>query len=163
MIEPVAFISQNKKGDINFADLIERFSSKESPDTMKKAVFFNILDMKIDQGEFHYRERSVPINYFVKDMIFESEGMKWDVDTFNAKFSFKSGLGAGDVKGNFTLNLKNLNYSIATVVNKFDLKFIEQYFKDISNFGNFSANFDADVKAKGNLNDAENIIWMSTI
>ena len=138
--------------------MIERFSSKESPDTMKKAVFFNILDMKIDQGEFHYRERSVPINYFVKDMIFESEGMKWDVDTFNAKFSFKSGLSAGDVKGNFTLNLKNLNYSIATVVNKFDLKFIEQYFKDISNFGNFSANFDADVKAKGNLNDAENII-----
>ena len=158
LIEPVVFISQNKKGDINFADLIERFSSKGAPDTMKKAVFFNILDMKIDQGEFHYRERSVPINYFVKDMIFESEGMKWDVDTFNAKFSFKSGLGAGDVKGNFTLNLKNLNYSIATVVNKFDLKFIEQYFKDISNFGNFSANFDADVKAKGNLNDAENII-----
>ncbi len=163
LVEPVVSISQNKKGDINFVDLIERFSSKKSPGSMKKAVYFNILNMKIDEGEFHYREKSVPINYFIKDLVFESEGMKWDVDTLNAQFSFKSGLGAGDVKGNFTLNLKTLNYSIATVVNKFDLKFIEQYFKDISNFGNFSANFDADVKAKGNLNDAENIVAVGSL
>lgn len=163
LTEPLAYISQNNRGDLNFADLIKRFSSKNKSDTIKKAVYFNILNMKIDKGEFHYREKSIPFKYFVKDMIFESEGMKWDVDTLNAKFSFKSGLGSGNVKGEFTLNLKTLNYSINTIVNQFDLKFLEQYLKDISNFGNFSGKFDADVKAKGNLRDAENIVGIGSL
>ena len=41
--------------------------------------------------------------------------------------------------------------------NKFDLKFIEQYLKDLVNYGNFSANLDADIKATGNFNDQENL------
>ena len=46
---------------------------------------------------------------------------------------------------------------LATVIHKFDLQILEQYLKDISSFGTFSANFDADIKAMGNLNEAERV------
>ncbi len=155
--KPIGIISQNTKKDLNFADLIERFSAKKSADTLKKAIEFHIYNMKIKEGELHYREKSIPINYFVKQFNFESEGMRWDVDTFNAKFSFVSGIGKGDINGNFTLNLKNKNYRLATVIHKFDLQILEQYLKDISSFGTFSANLDADIKAMGNLKEAEHV------
>ena len=57
----------------------------------------------------------------IKKVNFESTGMRWNVDTIAAKFSFLPGIGTGDVKGDFTINLKNLDYSFAVLVNKFDL------------------------------------------
>ena len=65
------------------------------------------------------------------------------------------GTGSGDIKGDFTINLKNKDYRLAIVAHKFDLNIIEQYLKDLTNYGSFSANIDADIRSKGNFNDVE--------
>ncbi|MBC7861812.1 MAG: DUF748 domain-containing protein, partial [Bacteroidia bacterium] len=72
-------------------------------------------------------------------------------------FSFTNDLAGGDLKGNITINTKNLNYRLATEVNKFDLNFINQYLKELSNYGKFRATLDANVKASGNFKDAQNL------
>ena len=64
-------------------------------------------------------------------------------------------MGSGDIKGEITFNLKTYDYRIALVTHKFDLNIIEQYLKGLMSYGSFSANIDADIKAKGNLNDQE--------
>jgi hypothetical protein len=153
---PVGIINQNKQ-NFNFSDLIELFTPKEPRDTTKPPLKFNLLDIKIKQGIFHYYEKNIPVNYFVKDVNIESTGMWWNRDTLDAKFSFLQGVGAGDIKGNTTINLKNLDYRVAVEVEKFDLNIIEQYLKDLTNHGTFSANIDANIKAAGNFNNQENL------
>jgi len=156
LYHPKGTIIQNKK-DFNFNDLIKKISIKENPDTTKVQVHFSILSIKINDGEFYYREQLIPINYFIKKVNIESSGKRWDTDTINARFSLLSGIGSGDIKGDFTINLKNSDYRIAFVTHKFDLNIIEQYLKDLTNHGSFSANIDANIKAKGNLNDQEDL------
>ena len=153
---PRGIIIQEKK-DFNFNDLVDKFSSKENSDTTKEPLHFNILSVKINDGEFQYREKLIPINYFIRKVNFESTGKRWDADTIAAKISFLPGAGSGDVSGNFTINLKNKNYRFAVVAHKFDLNIIGQYLKELTNYGSFSANIDVDMKAKGNLNDEEDI------
>lgn len=153
---PRGIIIQNKK-DFNYSDLIERFTSKDSSTNNQAPVHFNILKIKIIDGEFYYREKLIPINYSIKKVNFESTGKRWDEDTISAQFSFISGIGSGDMKGNFTINLKNKDYRVAVVVHKFDLNIIGQYLKDLTNYGSFYANIDADMKAKGNINDQEDV------
>ncbi|MCX6253615.1 MAG: DUF748 domain-containing protein [Bacteroidia bacterium] len=153
---PRGTIIQDKK-DFNFNDLVKQFASKEYPGMIKAPVHFNILSVKIIDGEFYYREQLIPINYFIKKVNIESTGKRWDTDTITAQFSFLPGIGNGDMKGDFTINLKNMDYCLAFVAHKFDLNIIEQYLKELTNYGSFSANFDADIKAKGNLNDKENL------
>ena len=83
--------------------------------------------------------------------------MRWDNDTIATKFSFLPGVGSGDIKGDLAINIKTLDYRFAAVVHKFDLQIIGQYLKELANYGHFTANMDADIKAIGNLNDQENI------
>jgi hypothetical protein len=156
LTHPHGTIIQNNK-DFNFDDLIDRFSSKENSDSSISNVHFNILKIKIIDGEFYYREQLIPINYFIKKVNFISDGKMWDADTISTKFSFLPGTGSGEIKGEFTLNLKNLDYRIAFITHKFDLSIIDQYLKDLTNKGTFSAYLDANIKAKGNLNDQENL------
>ena len=151
---PYGIIIQNKK-DLNINDLVEKFSSNENSDTTRTKLRFNILNIKINEGEFHYSEQLIPINYFIKKVNIESKGKHWDEDTISTKFSFLPGSGSGNIKGDFTINLKNKDYRLAIVTHKFDLNIIEQYLKDLTNYGSFSANIDADIKSKGNLNDAQ--------
>ena len=66
-------------------------------------------------------------------------------------------MGSGDIKGNLTVNLKSIDYRVAILAHKFDLNIIEQYLKDLTNYGSFSANIDANIKSKGNINDQENV------
>ena len=54
------------------------------------------------------------------------------------KFSFLSGPGTGSAKGNITINFKTLDYRLAAIVHKYDLKFIEQYLKDLIQLRNIS-------------------------
>ncbi|MBC7862642.1 MAG: DUF748 domain-containing protein, partial [Bacteroidia bacterium] len=84
-----------------------------------------------------------------------STGIKWNSDTIAAKFSLLSGCGPGEMAGDFTINTKNLDYRIASVIHKLDLGFINQYLDDFSNFGHFSAVLNADIKSTGNFKDAE--------
>ena len=153
---PRGTIIQNKK-NFNFDDLVGKFSSKGNHDTTKAAVHLNILNVKIYDGELCYREQLIPINYFIRKIDLESSGKRWDSDTVNVKFSFLPGVGSGDMKGNLTVNLKSLEYRTSILAQKFDLGIIDQYLRDLTNFGSFSANIDANIKAKGNINDQEKI------
>jgi hypothetical protein len=153
---PRGTIIQNEK-NFNFNDLVDKFSSKGNHDTTKAKVHLNILSVKIRDGEFYYREQLIPINYFIRNLTIESNGKRWDVDTINVKFSFLPGVGSGDMKGNLTVNLKSFDYRVAILAHKFDLGIIEQYLRGLTNFGSFSASIDANIKAKGNIDDQENI------
>ncbi|MBC7384063.1 MAG: DUF748 domain-containing protein [Bacteroidia bacterium] len=155
---PKVIISQNKKV-MNFDDIIKKFAkdTTELPDTNKAPVHFKLEKITLAEGEFHYLEKSIPVNYFIKNVNIENKGLQWDSDTTTTKFSFISGMGSGDVKGIITINTKNMDYSMASVVHNFDLKIIEQYLKAITNYGTFRAHLDADIKAKGNFKDQENI------
>ncbi|MCX6353130.1 MAG: DUF748 domain-containing protein, partial [Bacteroidetes bacterium] len=153
--QPWGIVVQSKKV-FNFNDLIEKFTpKKDAPPSAP--LHFNILDVSIIDGEFHYLEKVTPVNYFIKKVNFESSGKRWDADTIAAKFSFLPGIGKGDIKGNFTINLNTLRYRFATVVRKFDLSIIQQYMNDIANYGSFSANLDADLKATGNFKNEEDV------
>ena len=153
---PVIWIIQNKK-KINFDDLIKKFTQKEKLSDTTEEHHYNILKIKINNGEFHYVEKSIPVNYFIKNVNIESPGKWWNVDTVALKFSFISGPSTGEVEGNGSINLKNLNYRMAIVAKKYDLDIIQQYLLDLSNYGSFTANLDADIKATGNIADKENL------
>jgi hypothetical protein len=157
---PKVFIVQNLT-TFNFDDLIEKFSS--TSDTTTPPVHFNLLEVKINEGEFHYTEATIPVHYFIKEMHFESPGMRWDSDTIVGSFSFLSGIGKGDMKGAFKINIEKMDYGFSATAHQFDLSIIEQYLKDMSNYGSLKANFDADVKAGGNFKDGSDINLSGTV
>ncbi len=154
--KPVGYLIEDKKR-FNFSDIIEKFSPDKIQDSLKLPVHFNVLNLAIHDGEFHFSEPATPINYFIRKVNFESLGRNWDVDTMNGKLSFLPGTGTGDVRIDFTLNLKTLDYSVATVAHKLDMNLIEQYLKDLMSYGSLSANIDLDLKAKGNLTNTQTI------
>jgi len=159
---PFGIIIQNKK-ILNFNDLIEKFSSKDKYNTSKATVHFNILNIKIIDGEFYYHEIVTPINYFIKKVNIESAGKLWNAETISAQFYFLSGIGSGNMKGDITINLKNNDYRLAVIASKFDLNIIGQYLKDLTNYGSLSANLDADLKSIGSFNDIEAVTFSGSL
>jgi hypothetical protein len=146
------------KNDFNFNDLRRKNSSKVSSAKIKKPFHFYIHDIEIEEGHFYYIDEVIPVNFSIKNVDIESkDGWCWDQDSISAKVSFLSEIGTGGMKGNYGMNLKTLFYSLEIEVNTFDLNVVEQYMKKISNYGSFSANFDADIKADGCFKEAENI------
>jgi hypothetical protein len=147
------------RNTFNFTDMIDKFSSKdEDKDATqsKEPVHFSLTHIKIKDGVFHYNDRSVPVNYFVKKLNVESEGgYQWNVDTMNIRYAFVAGIGSGEMKGNFVINLKDLGYEMTSQVKKYDLNIIEQYMKDFSNYGTMRAFLDADIAASGSFKDAK--------
>lgn len=153
--QPKGIIIQNKKV-LNFSDLIKLFTPKK-PRTTPAPVHFTVLNIKIENGEFWYREEVTPVTIFIKKVNLESNGKLWNADTMAIKYSFLSGTGTGSAEGNFTINFRNLDYRLTAIIQKLDLKFLEQYLKDLVNYGNFSAVLDADIKATGNFKDRDNL------
>jgi len=145
--------------NLNFDDLIVRFSNKVDSVKAVSAVHFNMLNIKIVDGEFYYRERVTPVNYFITKVNIESAGLYWETDTIAAKFSFVSGIGGGGMNGRFNINTKNLDFRLAVKAQKFDLNLMEQYLKELTNFGYFTGNIDADLKVKGSFKTAENVTF----
>lgn len=145
--------------DLNFNDLIQKFTPKVDSIRALAPVHFSINSIKITDGVFYYRERVTPINYFITGLNIESTGIHWDADTIAATYSFLSGIGSGGMKGNFTVNTKSLDYRLAVVAQKFDLEIMEQYLRELTNFGYFSGNIDADLKVKGSFKTAENVTF----
>lgn len=154
--KPHGLIAQNKK-NLNFNDLIVKFTAQDTLDSLRAPLHLNILNVKVNNGEFHYCDERIPINYFIKNVNFESTGKRWNVDTIATKFSFSSGIGTGDAKGDFTFNTKTDDYHFAAVINKFDLQIIEQYLQDLTNYGSFTANLDADIRSSGNFSNREKV------
>ena len=156
---PVIKVIRDKKR-LNFDDIIEKFSSTDSaaPAKKKTETRVNLGEMKIIDGEFHYTDKEIPVNYFIKDANFETPGKQWDQDTMVFKYSFSSGPSKGSMKGVFQANFKTSDYLLADRIVSFDLKPMEQYVKDLSNYGTIRATLDADLLAKGNFHNAENIV-----
>jgi hypothetical protein len=152
---PHGFVIQNKS-DFNFDDLVEKFSGDSN--AVREPVHFNIVNIEVKNGEFYYVDQVTPVYYFIKNVNIQSTGIFWDIDTIAATFSFSSGTSAGDVKGAFDIDISNLNYHFEVLADKYDLDFIGQYLKDLTNYGIFSANLDATVKIAGNFHDRQNII-----
>lgn len=153
---PVIRIIQNNK-KLNFDDIIIKFTPKEKQRDTTRRLHLNILNMRIQNGEIHYVEKSIPVNYFIRNLNIESPGRWWNVDKIALKFSFLSGPSTGEISGNGFINVRNLNYRLDVVAKKYDLGIIQQYLKDLANFGSFSANLDASLKSTGNIKDTENV------
>ena len=117
---PYAIIIQTHK-ELNWNDLVKRFSSERKPNEVKRPVMFSIIHININNGQLHYRETLTPINIFIKKLDIESSGIRWNSDTISATCGFLSGVGTGDVKGDFCINTKNLDYRIDAIFNKLDL------------------------------------------
>ena len=152
---PKGMVIQDNKV-LNFTDIIKLFTPVK-PRTTPATVHFSILSIHITGGEFHYLEKQIPINYCIKNVNIESTGKRWNSDTIAARFSLVPGQGSGDLSGSFTINFATIDYRYAVVAHKFDLNIIQQYLKDLTNNGSFSANLDADMKATGNFKDEETL------
>ncbi len=152
--KPVGYIIQNRR-ELNFSDLILRFRRKHKPDPSipHNPVHFNILNIRVTDGEFHYIAQTVPINYYVKHVNIESTGKWWNVDSMIIKFSLQSGPGTGDIKGNGAIDFDSSRYTLAATISNFDLQLMEQYLHDLSNYGHMAAILDAKIKGTGSFKD----------
>lgn len=157
-----ANITQERK-IYNFTDLVKKFASEDTSVPAKASTPKNFPGIKVYNGEITYREKLIPVNVSIKNLIFESAERPINVDTFISKFSFISGEGSGTFKGAFNLNVKNKDYSLAAQINKLDLQVIQQYLKALTYYGKFRATFDADIKAKGNFSNGEKIVATGTL
>jgi hypothetical protein len=154
--QPWGKIVQRKK-KLNFDDIIRKFTG--DPDKPSRSRWHcTLLTTRIVDGEFHYIEKIIPINYSIKHLTIEGPGKTPDVDTISAKFYFQEGKGKGDVKGDFTINQKTADYRLAVVVNDFDLEIIRQYIWELINYGMFRARLDADVHARGNFKSQDSLV-----
>lgn len=160
--QPRFSIVQEKK-ILNFSDLIEKFTPKGPRDTTKAPVQFNVLDINLKEGKVYFRDKLIPINYFVQNVNIHSPGIRWNSDTIATEFSFESGMGSGRMQGDFAINTSNKDYKMSVVVTKFDLNIIEQYLKDLTNYGTFSAFLDADLKSSGTFEKVENVTTSGSI
>ncbi len=156
LIQPRGAIIQNKTY-LNINDLIAKFSGIDTTKKVRDPVHLNILNIEIKEGEFYYTDQVIPVNFFIKHVNLKSSGKRWDVDTICSEYSFSQGDGKGEMEGDFTINLDNKDYRLAVKINDFDLNIVEQYLRDLTNFGSFSALLNADIKADGNLNLVTNI------
>ncbi|MEJ0055000.1 MAG: DUF748 domain-containing protein [Bacteroidota bacterium] len=145
-----------KKDTLNFDDIIQKFTPDKS-DTTPSPWHVTLLGTKVIDGEFHYYEQVIPINYFIRKVNIEGPGKTRDVDTLFAKFYFEEGKGNGSMKGDFTINMKNDDYRFGVAVDDFDLEIIRQYIWELINYGMFRARLDATIKATGNFNSQDSI------
>ena len=115
-----------RKDTLNFDDIIRIFTPDriKTPDSKWNVI---LLDTKVVDGEFHYIEKIIPINYFIRHVNIEGLGRELNGDSLTAKFSFQDGKSNGLMKGDFMINVSNLDYRLAVDVNDYDLEVIRQY------------------------------------
>ena len=156
--QPRAIVVQAEHS-FNFSDFATTFSSKDSSGaTPKKPFHFNFLNVKINKGHFFYVDQVIPVYYSIKDVdIYSKDGWRWDNDVIAAKVAFLTEKGTGGMKADYSINVKKLDFTLDVIVNNFDVKVLEQYLKEIANYGTFNANLDANLKTNGNYKDPENI------
>ena len=150
LTEPWGRCIQNHRR-FNFNDIIVRFSPKDTIKSTGPPVHFNILNIKVVNGEFHYEELSIPVSYYIKNVNIECPGKRWDNDTMNFHVALQSGPTSGKLDATLNLDVRSLDYSINAKIDKYQLKFLDQYLRDIANYGTFTANLDADLQSQGNF------------
>lgn len=158
--KPVLKIIQYKT-EFNFTDILTKFTTSEDSvevaDTTKEELHFNLLNIKVKDGTIVFSEGEIPIDYSLVKINIESEGMRWDSDSINSRFSFSSGKGTGNIKGELDVNMGTMNYKLASLIENFDLEILAQYMEDLANYGNFKAILDADILSIGNFNNADSV------
>lgn len=152
---PRGVITRTNK-HVNLDDLILRFGH-DSTDTKSTPSQVNILNIKINHGEFYYREKAIPINYLVRDLQMSSSGFRWNSDSIASDFSFFSPDQKGKARGNFTINTRTKDYRLFASVQRFNMEIIRQYLWELINFGYFAAQLNAVVHVKGNFKTPEDI------
>src|SRR6185312_13117796 len=157
--KPTGIAIQETRNAFNFTDIINHFASSDTSNLSKpnSPTRFSILNIKIIDGTFYLRDTLIGVNYFIKHFNFESSGIRWNTDTLPGKFSFSPGIGPGNIAGKFNINTHNLDYLFDFTIANLNLAIIEQYLKDMTNYGTFSAYLNARLKATCNFKDAENI------
>ena len=151
----------NDHKTMNFDNIIEKFSSKDSgqePVKNKAPLHVNLGPLKITNGEIHYWDKQIPVVYYITKGNFETPGKSWNVDTMKFTYSFASGPSKGSMQGQFDVNFKTSDYRLTDRIVAFDLKPMEQYVKDLANYGTLRAVLDADLSATGNFHNSEDII-----
>jgi len=156
--KPYGIVVIKDKHNFNFSDIVEKFKSPTHVSRpVSSPVHVSILNVSITNGTFYLRDTMVGINYFIKNFNFKSPGMNFDDGDFKSDVSFDPGIGPGHIKGKYEMNVRTLDYNYSLNIQKLNLAIIEQYLKSIANYGTFSASLDADLKAKGNYKDAEDV------
>ena len=145
-----------RKDTLNFDDIIRIFTPDEvkTPNSKWNVI---LLDTKVIDGEFHYIEKIIPINYFIRHVNVEGLGREQNGDSLTAIFSFQEGKSNGVMKGDFMINVSNLDYRLVVDVNDFDLEVIRQYIWELINYGMFRARLDANIHATGNFNSQDSV------
>lgn len=154
--KPIGKLSQSGT-NFNFDDLIVKFAGDSSQKKSKEPTKFNLLNIEIEDGEFHYIEDQTPINYFIKKVNIKSTGLRYDADSIPIDFSLFSGPSSGKISGNIAIQLQNKGYALQIKVDSFDLDIINQYLKDLTNYGSFAARLDAELETTGNFATADSI------
>ncbi|HEY1039255.1 MAG TPA: DUF748 domain-containing protein [Bacteroidia bacterium] len=155
--QPNWFIRQKgNKRDLNFKDLIERFSADPNS-TKSSKTHFIIQKLKINKGVFFYTENITPVSYYVREVDIESSPIGWKADTIIFNYSFLSGAESGSMQGSFSINVNNLKYRLSSKVNRYSMQILEQYLKSMSNNGRFAASLYADIIATGSLKHARDL------
>ncbi|HUM50318.1 MAG TPA: DUF748 domain-containing protein, partial [Chitinophagales bacterium] len=131
---PIFNIVQQRQR-FNFNDIIAKFTPKEKKLVKDARTKLNILDIEIIEGRVNYKELVIPVTYFLKNINIESTGMWWNRDTMAVKFNLKNGPSTGDIKGKTTINLTKKRYRLDLGIQNFDLQFMEQYIRDLANYG----------------------------
>ena len=151
--KPWGRIIQDSSGRVNFQDIIDHYRRKDTTARTGEPTHFNILNCAINDGEFHYDERSIPVTYFIKNVYIKSPGKWWNLDTMSYQVALLSGPTSGAIKGSFLVNFKELTYGLKATVDSFDLKPLDQYMRELSNYGNFGGWVDAKVEGEGKFRD----------
>ncbi len=154
--KPYVYVIDREK-DFNFSDLIEKFQPDSTKVKSLEVVRFNLLNIDIVDGQFHYNEVETPVDYYIKNLNVNSDGLRYDVDTMPIQFSFSSGIGTGEVAGEICINMRNQDYRMMVKIDTFNLEVINQYLKDLTNYGMLAAILDADVKSTGNFKSVDSI------
>lgn len=152
---PVGQLVQRHKR-LNISDIIRMFSS-DGQGAGRSRWQVILLSTKVVDGEFHYLEKIIPINYFIKKVTIESSEIKTNMDTLAASFYFEEGKSRGTMKGNIVINTKNLDYKLTLLVHDFDLEIARQYIWELINYGMFRARLDGSIHAVGNFNSEDSI------
>jgi hypothetical protein len=156
----VVYVVRDNK-TMNFQTIIDKFSTGDSTKPAAKKstpLRVNLGELKITNGEIHYNDKQVPFVYYIKKADFETPGKQWNVDTMAFTYSFASGPYKGTMQGLFDINFKTSDYRLTDRIVSFDLKPMEQYAKELASYGNMRAILDADLKAKGNFHNSEDIV-----
>lgn len=158
LVRPVGWIIQDHK-QFNFTDLIIHFSPKHPEDTTDKRpkvrhpLHINVLNFKITDGEFHYQEKSIPVNYYFKHVNISSPGKWWARDSMFLKVDMVSGPGTGTVHAEGFLDLYRLDYGVSADIRGLDMQILEQYLRDLANYASLRGLVDARIKTSGNFKD----------